>query len=143
VQAAIRATPTPAYDPVNNGGAVSEHGGAAILEPATGTVQSFPPIAGTSAGGQSPRPAGMGEQREPQYKRFYGSVKINPRMMAGEAGKIMEEVVKHLTTLYGAEVQVTLEIQATLPNGASESTRRTVEENCHTLKFEGFGFEAE
>jgi predicted AAA+ superfamily ATPase len=139
VQAAIRATPTPAYDPVNNGGAVSEHGGAAILEPA-GTIPSSPATPLTSAAGQSPRPTGAGE---PRYKRFYGSVKINPRMMAGEAGKIMEEVVKHLTTLYGSDVQVTLEIQATLPNGASESTRRTVEENCRTLRFEDFGFEGE
>ena len=80
---------------------------------------------------------------EPQYHRFYGSVKINPRMMALDAGKIMEEVVKHLTTLYGANVQVTLEIQATLPGGAPESTRRTVEENCRTLRFEGYGFEEE
>ena len=80
---------------------------------------------------------------ETRYHRFYGSVKINPRMMAGDAGKIMEEVVKHLTTLYGANVQVTLEIQATLPNGAPESTRRAVEENCRTLRFEGFGFEEE
>jgi hypothetical protein len=62
-------------------------------------------------------------------------------MMAGDAGKIMEEVVKHLTTLYGANVQVTLEIEAMLPNGASEEARRTVEENCRTLRFEGFGFE--
>ena len=80
---------------------------------------------------------------EPHSHRFYGSVKINPRLMAGDAGKIMEEVVKHLTTLYGANVQVTLEIQATLPNGVPEGTRRTVEENCRTLRFEGFGFEEE
>jgi len=40
-------------------------------------------------------------------------------------------------------VQVTLEIQATLPGGTPESTRRTVEENCRTLRFEGFGFEEE
>ena len=32
--------------------------------------------------------------------------------MAGDAGKIMEEVVKHMTTLLGADVQVTLEIEA-------------------------------
>jgi hypothetical protein len=58
-------------------------------------------------------------------------------MMALDAGKIMEEVVKHLTTLYGATVQVTL------PGGTPESTRRTVEENCRTLRFEGYGFEEE
>ncbi len=80
-------------------------------------------------------------QVEQQYHRFYGSIKINPRMMAGDAGKIMEEVVKHLTTLYGANVQVTVEIEAEMPKGVTESTKRTVEENCRTLKFDGFGFE--
>ena len=80
---------------------------------------------------------------EQQYHRFYGSIKINPRMMAGDAGKIMKEVVKHLTTLYGADVQVTVEIEAKMPKGVTESTRRTVEENCRTLRFDGFGFEVE
>src|SRR5438067_1998488 len=77
------------------------------------------------------------------YHRFHGSVKINARMMAGDAGKINEEVVKHLTTILGANVQVTLEIQADIPSGVSDETVRTVTENCRTLKFEGFGFEVE
>jgi shikimate kinase len=38
-------------------------------------------------------------------------------MMARDAGMIMEEVVKHLTSLYGAKVKVTLEIEVELPNG--------------------------
>ena len=84
----------------------------------------------TMGGTRTPAPM------EAKYRRFHGSVQINPRMMAGEAGKIMDEVVKHLTTLYGANVRVTLEIEATVPDGVSE-------ENCRTLRFEGFGFEEE
>jgi len=140
VQAAVRATPAATYsDAATNGVAVGERGGAAILEPVASVQTPGMPAPVTSIPGQSPRPAAS----ETQYRRFYGSVRINPRLMAGEAGKIMEEVVKHLTTLYGAEVQVMLEIQATMPNGAPEGTRRTVEENCRTLRFEGFGFEVE
>lgn len=52
-------------------------------------------------------------------------------------------MVKHLTTLYGTDVQVTLEIQAKVPGGVPEGTVRTVTENCRTLRFEGFGFEKE
>ena len=99
----------------------------------------FPIPASPHAPGQASTPA----VQEPQFHRFYGSVKINARMMAGDAGKIMEEVVKHLTTLYGANVQVTLEIQADIPGGVPEGTVRTVTENCRTLRFEGFGFEEE
>lgn len=43
----------------------------------------------------------------------------------------------------GSDVQVTLEIQAKLTEGASEKTIRDVTENCHTLKFDNFGFEEE
>ena len=65
------------------------------------------------------------------------------RELAPQIKKIMEEVVKHLTTLYGANVQVTLEIQAEIPGGVPEETMRTVTENCRTLRFESFGFEEE
>jgi len=145
--AAVSPTPAPvqamttmtyADAPAKPNQAVSERGGAAILEPASTT-----PIPVASSPSDAPGQVAPTTAGEPQYHRFYGSVKINPRMMALDAGKIMEEVVKHLTTLYGANVQVTLEIQATLPGGTPESTRRTVEENCRTLRFEGYGFEEE
>jgi len=42
-----------------------------------------------------------------------------------------------------ANVTVTLEIEAALPDGASEQVVRTVTENCRTLKFESQGFERE
>jgi hypothetical protein len=64
-------------------------------------------------------------------------------MMATEAGKVMEEVVKHFTGLYGAKVHVTLEIEAEIPDGVSESTIRTVLENCAALKFKNPAFEEE
>lgn len=88
-------------------------------------------------------PAPPARPQAPQMHRFYGSIKINPRMMAGDAGKIMEEVVKHLTSLSKAGVEVTLEIQATLPNGVPADTIQTVTENCRTLRFDSYGFEEE
>ena len=81
--------------------------------------------------------------KEPQFHRFYGSVKLNPRMMAGDAGKIMEEVVAHLTSLSKAGIEVTLEIQGTMPNGVPPDTIRTITENCRTLRFDSYGFEEE
>jgi hypothetical protein len=43
----------------------------------------------------------------------------------------------------GAEVAVTLEIEARLPNGVTEQLARTVTENSRTLKFDSHGFETE
>jgi hypothetical protein len=41
----------------------------------------------------------------------------------------------------GAEVEVSLEINASLPNGAPENIQRTVRENARTLKFKVSDFE--
>ena len=52
-------------------------------------------------------------------------------------------MIAHLAGPVGAEVTVTLEIEALLPDGASEQTVRTVTENARTLKFRNHGFEKE
>jgi hypothetical protein len=52
-------------------------------------------------------------------------------------------VVVHLAALVGAEVTVTIEISANIPDGASDHVVRTVTENCRTLKFKNHGFETE
>jgi hypothetical protein len=43
--------------------------------------------------------------------------------------------------MVGANVEVTLEIQAELADGASEKLVRDVTENCRTLRFSEYGFE--
>ena len=52
-------------------------------------------------------------------------------------------MVQHLALLPDANVEVVLEIQAEVPNGAPENVVRTVTENCRTLKFDSQGFEKE
>jgi hypothetical protein len=70
-------------------------------------------------------------------------VRLHPARVGRDAGRIAEEVIAHLAGQPGAEVEVTLEIQAVLPNGANEQTVRTVTENSRTLKFESHEFETE
>lgn len=113
-----------------------------VYSPTAQPADSAPSVPTTSPGIWPPVPV-PAQPVEPQFHRFYGSVKINPRMMAGDAGKIMEEVVKHLTSLTKAGVEVTLEIKATLPNGVPTDTIQTVMENCRTLRFDDYGFEDE
>ena len=67
-----------------------------------------------------------------------------PAAGAGSAGRSgVEEVVQHLTSIVDAEVSVTLEIQAYVPEGASPEIVRTITENCRTLRFTDHGFEEE
>ena len=56
---------------------------------------------------------------------------------------IAEEVITHLTGLVGSSVRATLEIEAEIPQGASDNVVRTVTENSRTLKFTASGFETE
>jgi hypothetical protein len=52
-------------------------------------------------------------------------------------------VVQHLTGLVGANVEITVEIYAKLPDGASDKLVRAVTKNCRTLKFKEYGIEEE
>jgi hypothetical protein len=79
----------------------------------------------------------------PVYRRFHGAVQLDALRVGRDAGRIADEVIRHLTKLVGSDVQVTLEIQARLQDGASEKTIRDLTENCRTLRFESFGFEEE
>jgi hypothetical protein len=97
------------------------------------------PGKGTGPGGGAPTPPAP----SPQIRRFHGRARLNPIRVGSEAGKIAEEVISHLAGLMRAEVTVTLEISASLPDGASDQVVRTVTENCRTLKFESQGFERE
>jgi hypothetical protein len=74
-------------------------------------------------------------------KRFYGSVHLDPVRMGRDAGEIAEAVVQHLASVLGADVEIRLEIDAKIPEGASDEVVRTVSENARTLKFDQHGFE--
>ncbi|TWB75524.1 putative AAA+ superfamily ATPase [Nitrospirillum amazonense] len=77
-------------------------------------------------------------------RRFHGTVTLNAMRAGRDAGEITNEIIAHLVGVVGSEVTVTMEIQAFLPEGASDHLVRTVTENCRTLKFEpGAGFEEE
>jgi hypothetical protein len=76
-------------------------------------------------------------------KRFHGAVSLDPSRVGRDAGRIADEVIAHLVGLVKAEVTITLDITAEVPNGVPEQTVRTVTENCRTLKFTSHGFETE
>ena len=74
-------------------------------------------------------------------RRFHGSVRLDPTRVGRDAGIIAEEVIVHLAGLVNADVTVTLDIAADIPDGVPEQAVRTVNENSRTLKFDNHGFE--
>jgi predicted AAA+ superfamily ATPase len=80
----------------------------------------------------------------PHPQRYYGRVTLDPNRVGRDAAKIAEEVIAHLAAVFGAQVKVTIEIEAEIPNGASPQLVRIVTENGRSLRFEaGHGFEQE
>ncbi len=88
-------------------------------------------------GGEGPgfEPPGN-EPAEKLLRRFHGSVRLDFARMGRDAGQIAEEVIQHLSTLSGSELDITLEIQARIPGGVPENVIRIITENCNTLHFD-------
>ncbi len=101
------------------------------------------PAPGVSPRGDEPKPDAPTPQPERKLKRFHGTVSLDPARVGRDASRIAEEVIAHLAGQLGADVTVTLEIEAKLPDGASDQIVRTVTENSRTLKFTSHGFESE
>ena len=57
------------------------------------------------------------------------------------ASRIVDDLITLLAGQVGAEVSVTLEIEASLRGGANDQIVRTVTEDSRTLKFTSRGFE--
>lgn len=68
-------------------------------------------------------------------------MELDPGRAVLKAGDIIQNVVQHLKDEQNANVSVTIDIYAEIPEGAEEKTIRTVTENCRVLKFKEFGFE--
>jgi len=126
---------------------------------ACGQLEAERPVAG-GQGGAGGAPLGSGDsaptadtgsvgvapasdQAVPRPRRFHGSAVLDATRAGRDAGRIAEEIIAHLAALPRAEVRVTLEIEATIPEGAPENVVRTVTENSRTLKLSSHGFERE
>jgi predicted AAA+ superfamily ATPase len=90
---------------------------------------------GESAAGQVPSPA----QSTPPT-RFYGRVFVDPVRMLRDVGDVADAIVAQLGRA-GANVTVTVEIEAVSQKGFNEDIRRTINENAQTLKFQSHEFE--
>jgi len=74
---------------------------------------------------------------------FVGSVRLDGTRPVPQMARINDEVLQHLSTLPGAQVDIRLEVQIRVRNGVPDDVVRTVSENARTLKFDSAGFERE
>lgn len=99
---------------------------------------------GVSTGGGIADTGAPAPQPAPKLaKRFHGTVTLDSTRVGRDASRIADEVIAHLAGIVGATVTVTIEVDATIPNGVADNVVRTVTENSRTLKFTSHGFERE
>jgi hypothetical protein len=99
------------------------------------------PVGKQDGDGAGPREGPTAAPAPRLLRRFHGTVQLDATRLARDAGTVAEEVVQHLSGIVGSKVTVTVEIEAEIPDGASDQVVRTVNENARTLKFNSFGFE--
>ena len=110
------------------------------------TAGVTPVTTGDGTGGSGPEPEPGPKPPPPaevRPRRFHGSVSLDATRAGRDASRIADEVITHLSGLVRANVTVTLEIDAEIPDGAPDHVVRTVTENSRTLKFNSHGFERE
>ena len=93
--------------------------------------------------GSGPGDAGTPVATPPKKTRFFGTKNLSSDRYAMDFKNLGDEVIAHLAAAPGASLKVTVEIEATSPEGFEESAIRVVSENAATLKFEQSGFEEE
>ena len=77
----------------------------------------------------------------PKNTRFFMSAKLDNTRVNKNVNDYLTEIIQHLMSVDGADVELTLEVNVNAPEGIPSSTVRTVSENCRTLKIQNFGFE--
>lgn len=87
-----------------------------------------------------PTPADPEKPELKQPKHFHAAVTLTPTKLVPDVNKFSQEVLTHLASKLGVEIEITLDIEAKLDEGFDADTIRVVTENLRALKLEG-GFE--
>jgi hypothetical protein len=74
-------------------------------------------------------------------KRFFMSADLDTTRINRDVQNYVEEIIQHLTSVDGAQVRVSIEVEAETPDGFTQQTVRTISENCRTLRVRDSGFE--
>lgn len=77
---------------------------------------------------------------QPKNGHFFMTATLDTTRVVKNVGNLMDEVINHLMQVDGANVEIKLVVEATMPDGTPVTTVRTVTENCRTLKVDDFGF---
>jgi len=81
------------------------------------------------------------EPQTQKNRRFFMSADLDTTRINRDVQKFVEEIIQHLTSVDGANVKVSIEVESETDDGFTQQMVRTISENCRTLKVRDYGFE--
>lgn len=95
---------------------------------------------GVTIGPSVPTSGPFGPKKE-NVTQFYLTKTLDPVKYTKEFNAIMEEITAQLRTVKGAKISISIDVSADFePNTVSTEIKRSVEENCKTLKIDDASF---
>ena len=92
-------------------------------------------------GGQSAQGGTGTVQPTTSSSHFFMSAKLDTTRVNRDMNNYVQEIIQHLIAVEGSDVELTLEVNVSAPNGIPSGTVRTVSENCRALRITNFGFD--
>ena len=120
-----------AQKPISTGNTTTD---VAPLGHSIAGVSGASPLGTTSTGSTTPA-ATSAAAVTAKPKSFHGSIQIKASAAKMKLVQVAEEIINVLAADPNAELEITLEINAEFPSGASDHTKRTVNENTTSLGF--------
>ena len=106
---------------------------------APGTPAEVPSLDGTPAVSETDDSPVV----ETALRRFYAVAKLDPERYQRDFAKLAAEVIANLAGYLGTDIEISVEVKATNPEGFPDHVTRTVTENARTLRLDAYGFETE
>jgi hypothetical protein len=73
--------------------------------------------------------------------RFFGVYEVDPERYSRDLNRLSQEILQHLSSIDGIELNITIEIHAALKEGFSSEKIRVILENARSLRFKNSSFE--
>jgi len=106
---------------------------------------AMPPI--DLPGGTTPAPTSVvtipGVVEPKASTRFFGVYEVDPERYSRDLNRLSQEILQHLSSIDGVDLDITIEIHAAVKEGFSADKIRVILENARSLKFKNSSFEKE
>lgn len=73
--------------------------------------------------------------------RFFGVYEVDPERYSRDLNRLSQEILQHLSSIDGVDLDITIEIHASVKEGFSADKIRVILENARSLKFKQSSFE--